>query len=250
MSASAHVPAALSRPYRLSYTLPVAAVFGVLAGCARPALVPLHASAVEMPLVFSRTANESSGNPPTVVVRDYWGAPAATVVAWSPDDDSQGLRTAVRRNGSIVHDHEVYLSTYALPNYKAFSNAEWHAFANRAIDNSVNGSNGSNKGNSQNKELVNDRNNDLAQVLQVNGVTRDIMNCKGTKACSPYESFSARISDSMLRSAADSLVIKVRARNGSEEVVNISHDLIKAYLKTVDSLSNSRRFVHEMTGRR
>ncbi len=144
-----------------------------------------------------------------------------------------------------MHDHEVYLSTYALPNYRAFSNAEWHAFANGTINNGVNGggnNTGNSKGNKRNNELVNDRNNDLAQPLQANGVTRDVMNCKGAKACSPYETFSARLSDSMLRAAGDSLVIKVRARNGSEAVVSLGHDLITAYLKTVDSLSASRRF--------
>ncbi|MEP6762896.1 MAG: hypothetical protein ABJB66_01235 [Gemmatimonadaceae bacterium] len=234
-----------------------AIAFGTTAACVRSATIPARSSAAGIPMAFSRTVDEQTGDPPTVVIRDYWGAPSAAVVAWSADDNTQGLRTEVRRDGSIVHDHQVYLSTYALSNYKEFYGAQWHAFtttananANASINANTNagGSGSFNKG--KNKELVNDRNSDLAQPLPAYGMSRDIWNCKGAKACSPYETFSARVSDNLLRSAGDALVIKVRARNGSEEVVSLSHDLIKAYLKTVDSLSSSRKFVHTMSQRR
>ncbi|MEP6781818.1 MAG: hypothetical protein ABJC26_18100 [Gemmatimonadaceae bacterium] len=243
---SAFAPAFIRRASLIS----VSVAFGALAGCAQSTLVPARSTAIGGSAAFSSTLADLAGDPPIIVVRDYWGAPSAAVVAWSPDEDSQGLRTEVRRDGSIVHDHQVYLSTHAVSNYKAYYGAQWHAFTNTSTN--PNGSasiNGGSRGNGKNKEVVNDKNSDLAQPLPTYGVSRDIWNCKGAKTCSPYETFSARVSDNLLRSVSDSLVIKVRASNGSEEIVNISHDLIKAYLKTVDSLSSSRRFVYAMSQR-
>lgn len=149
-----------------------------------------------------------------VVVRDYWRSPRASVVAWKDDENWQGLRTGVRRDGSILYDHQLYFSLAEIPNLRAFVGAKWFAFADDAV---------------------------AGRQLQTYGISRDNFNCQGKKGCTPYLTFLARVPDEVLRMSHDSLVVKVVGLDGYETEIALRAGLIANYLATVDSVSAARK---------
>ena len=192
-----------------------ASTFAVV-GCAGP-FVPRGVSNAGYATVSSSDARSAGSAPaelPTVVVRDYRRSPTASVLGWSSDEAWQGLRATVRMDGSLVQDHQLYVSTYAFANAAAFVDADWHAFSQSL---------------------------DSARVIRLAGVSRDVHSCEGRKGCSPYESFRVRIPDGFLRSSRDSIVVKVHGREGSESLITLRRDLIESYLAAVDSVAAARR---------
>lgn len=193
----------------------LAAILGGQSACVRS--VPV-AAASRATNVNVRTASvesaDSRSEAARVVVRDYWRAFKSDVVGWADNEQWQGLRGAVLRDGVIAYDHVLFYSAYAVPNLDAFKKPEWFAF-----------SNADNKG----KELI------------FNGMRADIFNCQGTKGCSPYVYFSARVPDAVLRSSQDSLVVRVVAYGGYETTISLRGDLIRSYLAVVDSVSANRK---------
>lgn len=161
-----------------------------------------------------RTSGSDPVEAPSVVVRDYWRAQSATVVAWNKDESWQGLRAAVMRDGTIALDHILYYSAYAAPNPSAFRNANWYAFSDTAV---------------------------TGKQLMQTGMLADRFNCQGKKGCSPYVTYRARVSEELLRSSHDSLVVQVVSQNGYETVITLRGTLISSYLATVDSLSAARK---------
>lgn len=197
----------------------LAALIGGQTACVRP--VPVIAAArgsdfaasTTVAASFSvRTAAAANTEAPRIVVRDYWNAFTTSVVAWNDDEEYQGLRTSILPDGTVAYDHQLYFNAY--PNPRAFARSNWYAFSDTSS---------------------------LGRKLLFQGITHDDFNCVGRKGCSPLLTFRARVSDEMLRSSHDSLVVKVLGVAGYEEVLTIPGTLISSYLATVDSLSALRK---------
>ncbi len=142
-----------------------------------------------------------------VELRGYSFSPHVEILTWTTDDANFGLRARLRRDGSLVRDHRLYVNTYT----SVSANARF----NSALT--------------------------PTRSLRVTGVSRDDRACAGG-TCLPRETFGARIPDELLRSSRDSLPVKFYAsRSGHEIVVTLHRDLINVYLTTVDSVSAALR---------
>lgn len=203
-----------------SWCLPALALVGALTGCARSIAIPRTAdvsrsAATAFAASPERAATADDLEPPKVVVRDYWRAPLASVVGWSAGEAWQGLRASLRRDGTLVRDHQLFISVYAVPDWATALHGDWYVYSQ---DSAV-----------------------APQVLQVNGMRFDAFNCQGTRGCSPSLFLSARLPDNVLRNSRDSVVVKVFGRRGDESHLTLHHDLINSYLAVVDSVSAARR---------
>ena len=189
-----------------------------VSACAHPVAIRSSAAVVTPRSVLRDVVgtkdDQSDVEPPKVVVRDYWRSAAASVVGWSPDESWQGLRASIRRDGTLVRDHELYVSAYALTDWRLYASAEWHA----VVQDSTNPS-----------------------VLLRNGIQSDAFNCVGRRGCSPSLFLSARLPDSLLRASRDSVTVTLRAWNGEASVITLHRELIASYLAVVDSLTFARR---------
>lgn len=156
----------------------------------------------------------ASVDTPIVVVRYYSFSPTVAVVAWDVEQGAYGLRATVRRDGSLVRDHQFFVSTYYFVDLRSFARANWHAFT---------------------------REMELARPLIFTGFSRDVHHCEGDSRCSAYETLNARIPDDFLRASRDSVVVKIRGRGGREEIITLHREMIDAYLETVASVSAALR---------
>jgi hypothetical protein len=203
----------------------LAAILGGQSACvqsAPPVLAAPNASLSSQSVITPGMRPLSADAPvPTVAVRDYWNAYSTAVVSWDKNEDYQGLRAAVLRDGTVAYDHVVYLSTFSIPNTRAFYNAKWFAF----VDAEVGG-----------------------EQLLVQGVRSDQFNCQGKSGCSPYLTFRARIPDHLLRNSRDSLVVKVVALDGYETDIALRGEVIASHLAKVDSISTTRQMAKARKG--
>jgi hypothetical protein len=194
----------------------VAAALAVAASCAPPIRMnfePLRASAAGSPA--RAAANVSTdGELAAVVVRYYALSPTVSVVAWDVENADYGLRATVRRDGSLVRDHQLFVSTYYFVDLREFFDADWEYFTPSL---------------------------DAPQRLEYQGMSRDVHSCEGDYGCSPYQIMSARIPDSLLRANRDDVAITVRGRNGTDELFTVRRDVIDKYLQRVDSVSAKLR---------
>lgn len=182
-----------------------------LGGCARPVAVPTPTTLDEVAPLPPEP--DEDVEPPQVVIRDWANAPFSSVVGWHDDEWRQGLRIRVSHTGEI-RDHLVYVGTNAFPNLVPWHGAIWHGWVDGVR---------------------------FPKPLAVEGLTRDRFFCQRSNACTPYEYFSARVPDGMLRAVRDSLVVNVRSRNGIHETdIVIRRSLIDGYLAVVDSVRKAR----------
>jgi hypothetical protein len=137
----------------------------------------------------------------TVEVRYYAHSPTVTIVGWDGGDAAYGLRAWLRRDGSLIEDHRLYVSTYYTRRRPVFT---------RAMTSS--------------------------RPLQLTGISRDVHACVGGKPCSPLETFGALIPDELLRSNPDSIPVTFYDRGERVLVITLHRDLIDAYLGRLDSV--------------
>ena len=137
----------------------------------------------------------------TVQVRYFPHSPTVSVVAWTSADNRYGLRSRMRRDGSLVHEHRLFVSSYYVPWMRTFHLA--------TVD---------------------------PLVLERLGASRDIYACR-FGACSPFETLGWRIPDDLLRSNRDSIEVRFIGRSGRDMRLVVGRDLIRAYLAMVDSVS-------------
>ncbi len=137
----------------------------------------------------------------TIEVRYYAHSPTVTIVGWDPAETGYGLRASLRRDGSLIWGHRLYVSTYYTPELPRFTRAvtPW-------------------------------------RPLEVTGISRDIFACVGGRPCSPPETFGAFIPDTVLRSSRDSLAVTFYNRAGRELRIILHRELIEAYLGRLDSV--------------
>ena len=175
----------------------------VLAGCA-PSILPVTASTatrIDVPPRTNPVDSTAVAEAATVEVRYYPHSPTVTIVAWDDADAAYGLRAWLRRDGSLIVGHRLYVSTYYTPAKLVF---------NRAVT--------------------------PTRPLKLTGISRDVQACVGGRPCSPLETFGALIPDALLRSNADSLAVLFYDRAGDRLRITISRDLIDAYLGRLDSV--------------
>jgi hypothetical protein len=158
--------------------------------------------------VVAAPPTDSSGRPTetsVVEVRYFPFSPTVSVVGWSSDDAGFGLRSWLRRDGSLVRDHRLYVSAYYLPGRGSYY---------------------------------------LASVPPVQfereGRSRDLYACYFGK-CSPFQTLGWRVPDDFLRASRDSLTVTLYGRDGRKLDLTVRRQLIDAYLAKVDSVSATLR---------
>jgi hypothetical protein len=199
--------------------------FLVLLGCASsvagrtPAAAPVANPARQTGDSTDVTLPEEA---PVVQVREYSRSPTVSVVAWMPDANAYGLRATVRRDGTLIQDHTLYVSTYygnvSISPYVSpvyLRQARGRGFVTTVVPED--------------------------QVLLSTGILRDVQSCFGWPKCSPYETRGVRVPDAVLRANRDSLAVRFYGSAGSELIITVYRDLIDPYLATVDSLSAALR---------
>jgi hypothetical protein len=164
--------------------------------------------------------------PLTIQVREFPHSATVSVVVWNPEEPDYGLRATLRRDGSLVRDHRLYVSTYYF-GYDAIGGQTSYA-------------------RNTNRPLLNPQHWFVRTVvpaldqLQSTGTIRDAEACHWG-SCSPFETFEVRVPDSLLRANRDSVAIKLYGRGDGEFVLAVRRDLIDPYLRTVDSVAAALR---------
>lgn len=147
--------------------------------------------------------------PVIVQVREYEGSTTADIVAWNPRYPNWGLRTSVRKDGSLERDHVFYVNTF----YLGLTSSP------RFV------------------KMLEPR----ARNLETR-IVSDVHNCYRIDRCSPRSYLAARVPDRLVQDKPDSLVLVVPStRDASGEVtISISADVIAPYVATVDSVVAAR----------
>jgi hypothetical protein len=202
---------------------PLVVVLAAVSSCGTPRVPIAETTIAADAATLAAVRPPSKGDPelekgtPVVVVRDYPKSPAATVVAWTEEEPWQGLRAEVRRDGTMLPYHRLFVNVQALANQGNFAGATWHAFARSMKE---------------------------SQTLLSEGMHRDSFYCDGGKGCSPNTVFLVRIRDDFLRgskeSVQDSVKVEIFGRNGEQSSVTLYLPLITQYLAAVDSVMAAR----------
>lgn len=197
---------AFASPRPVLIGLMIAASSAAFSGCAPPLRLKTPVEAYHGAAASGADAIAAVTDTITVQVRYFSFSPTVSVIAWRAEEPSYGLRAWVRRDGSVVGEHQVYVSTYHHP---SVTSLPWAITPFRP--------------------------------LRVSGVSRDIYSCYFGNSCSPYETFGASIADDFLRDKHDSIPVTFYDYRGREMVITIHQPLIAAYLATIDSVSAELR---------
>ena len=149
---------------------------------------------------------------PVVQVRDVPGSPLVAIVGWNADDAQFGLRTRLRRDGTVQGDprggeDRLYLSSTYVDAHGGFAHA-----------------------------VTQD-----GKVLRNAGTSRDADACRFGGVCSPTETVGLAMSDEWLRQHRDSIIVTFRPQTGQKWSIRFDRPTIDAYLATVDSVSASMK---------
>lgn len=143
-----------------------------------------------------------------VQVRDLGHSPTIAIVAWNTDNPDVGLRTRLRRDGSVlgegrVGEHRLFLNSVFVDAEGGFARAVSHD----------------------------------GKLLRNTGRQADVDACRFGNVCSPRETVGLGVSDEWLRQHRDSAVVTLRPRTGQNWTVRLDGSLINAYLNAIDSVS-------------
>ena len=190
----------------------LAAVALLSGACAAPIRLGAGPTPSRITPAPAAVADAALREAPKVVTRYYKYAPTVSVLGWEAEEAAFGLRAIVRRDGSLVRDHEIYVSTYYFADIIGFMRADWQV----------------------------DTSSVAAPVrLERTGYYRDSRACEGKMGCTPFSTLSARLPDDLLRRSREDIVLKVLQRDGTAEVITIGRDLIDAYLTRVNYVAAS-----------
>ena len=93
-----------------------------MTGCAPPILLSASIASHAVAPVPGDTIGEAQDST-TIELRYFRFSPTVSVVGWMDEDTGYGLRGVVRRDGSLVRDHRLYVITYYAPDVRAFPHA-------------------------------------------------------------------------------------------------------------------------------
>jgi hypothetical protein len=145
---------------------------------------------------------------PVIQVRDLPHSPTITIVGWDADDADFGLRTRLRRDGSMlgegrVGEHRLFISSVFVDARGGFAHAVSHD----------------------------------GKLLRNTGKAGDADACRFGKVCTPRETVGLGVSDEWLRQNRDSVVVTLRPRTGQNWTIRLDGALIDSYLRAIDSVS-------------
>lgn len=184
----------------------------VLAACVSPfGKVPAPDAAI----AAANASATDTAPPPIVQVRTYRGAPHVDILAWNPGENAFGLRASVALTGELVGaarrgEHTLYVTPEYAREMGGFGAA---------------------------------RTTPASQPLLVVGWRRDDYACFYGKQCAPVFAMGFSLPDSILRAHRDSLVVEFSPALTDRWSITLDHNLITAYLKTVDSVVAATRRV-------
>ena len=204
--------------------LMLAATLVVSFGCASRAAraTPEIGSVVTTRPAAGSTDSTPAAETPIVQVRSFPHSATVTVVAWSPDEADFGLRASLTRDGTLIRDHQLYVSTdYENVSLSPYISAVYSRAGARRnfVETTAPGE----------------------RVLLADAVFRDIDACSGWPKCSPLMVRTVRVPDDLLRANRDSLAVRFYGRAGSELIIAIHRDLIDSYLQNFDSVRAALR---------
>ena len=164
-------------------------------------VTPSSATRIEVRLPADSLGPISAPQPVTIEVRYYAHSPTVTIVGWDATESAYGLRAWLRRNGSLIIGHRLYVSTYFTAAAPAFTYAVTPT-----------------------------------RPLQLTGRAHDVYACVGGSPCSPPETFGAYIPDPVLRSERDSLAVTFYDPAHRKLVITVRRNVIDSYLRVLDSV--------------
>lgn len=206
------------RGMRVSSATAACVALAMVTGCASTLPVTNAPSPSATTSLLSLDAAEAWGAineeeaTPLVQVRDFEWARTVSVLGFFKENSTYGLRAEVRHDGQLVSsrrlgDHRLYI--------------------NRAV---VTANGGFRLASIMSSEL-----------LLVAGRMRDPNACILGRPCSPHESITLGIPDSVLRNNRDGLVVTFDRVAPSQWTIALSSEMIAAYLNSVDSVIAMRR---------
>ena len=204
--------------------LMLAATLMVCSACASGVTrgAPTAASLVANPQAADSANATPAAERPIVQVRSFPHSAVVTVVAWTPDEPEYGLRASLARDGALIRDHQLYVST-------DFENVSISPYVSAVYSKA-----------SARRNFV-ETTAPVERVLLSDGVFRDIDACAGWPQCSPLMIRTVRVPDELLRANRDSLAVRFYGRAGSELIIAIRRELIDPYLQKFDSVSAALR---------
>lgn len=145
---------------------------------------------------------------PVVQIRDVPSSPVVSIVAWDAGDANVGIRTRLRRDGSMlgqdrVGEDRLYISSSVVDARGGFALA-----------------------------VAQD-----GKLLRNAGKESDADACRFGNVCSPQSTIGLGVPDEWLRQHRDSLVVTMRPHDGQNWTVRLDGSVIAAYLAAVDSAS-------------
>ena len=195
---------------------PLVIALAIVSACAAPVRVETDpAGGGRETSRLDAKASSDTVDTAVVRVREFPQSSTVTIVAWGANDPRYGLRAMLRRDGSLIRDHHLYISTGYAP-----STGTGILIVPRDYIQTVAPS---------------------GHALRYQGVFRDYQPCLGGEGCSPSEAFSARVPDELLRAGLDSLTVRLAARGGTDATLTVPGEVIVAFLSTVDSVSTALR---------
>lgn len=171
-----------------------------------PGRVPMSKASTTSSARTAEAVADDTTERPMVEVRYFSFEPTVGVYGWLSSDNGYGLSARLRRDGALVRDHRLFVSTYYVPGARSYPYAALGSHA-----------------------------------LLRTSITRDLYHCWGTEECSPLETFGVRIPDSLVRTHGDSITVKFYGRNLEDLFITLPGSLIDAYIATVDSTSAALR---------
>lgn len=143
-----------------------------------------------------------------VQVRDVPNSSVISILAWDSDNANVGLRTRLRRDGSLLGqdrsgEHRLYMSSSFVDAQGGFARA-----------------------------VAQD-----GKLLRNSGNASDEDACRFDNVCSPKTTVGLGVPDEWLRQHRDSVVVSMRPRTGQNWSVVLDKALIDKYLDTIDSVS-------------
>lgn len=145
---------------------------------------------------------------PVVQVRDVASSPVVSIVAWDAADANVGIRTRLRRDGSILGqdrsgEDRLYISSSMVDARGGFALA-----------------------------VTQD-----GKLLRKAGKASDPDACRFDNVCTPRSTVDLGVPDEWLRQHKDGIEVTMRPHDGQNWTVRLDGAVIAAYLAAVDSAS-------------
>lgn len=181
-------------------------------------------------------ASLATSDTPLVQVRELPNGSTISIVAWNAGDATVGLRTRLRRDGSLLgedraDEHRLYVSSSLVEAHGGF------AFRDSTERQGEPFPRPRTRGSSAQGQFTLRATNYDGKLLRNAGNATDEDACRFGNVCSPKATIGLGLPDEWLRQHRDSIVVTMHARDGQNWTVRLDRPVIQAYLATIDSVS-------------